>query len=355
MINRGGSMKSNANGHGANGNERAFVPNLAFGSNQAAEYHDPEYFSEDASKKVGTKLVYGPRAQERVFRHKVSVFHTDGLRLVAGASTGMQFTGAAASAAFILVPFHGSTRITCDSETVEWQQGKNALLVPPAPFSGEASTRSVVGIEIQPGRLSDMARSMLLDQKAAERDVMLDSNRFRSLDLHIGRIQFDVVFAQYMAMIDALNGDIGLVGRAGVDDMIVRTAVMLLAPELFIAQPSLPSVKRSNLHTVCDYIEANLDQKLTLSVLETVSGLSTRGLQYAFASTFGMSPMQWVRVRRVEAVRRLLLAAHAGENVTAIASRYFVNLGEFSRLYRERFGELPSQTLQTALRKPLRS
>ena len=118
------SMKTQKKDGNQSSPERVFVPALAFGSNSAAEYHDAELFSEDASNKVRAQLSYRPRIKDRQFRHKVAVIQAPDVRLVAGASTGMQFSVAAASGPFIMMPFHGSTRMTCDSRTVEWHRAK---------------------------------------------------------------------------------------------------------------------------------------------------------------------------------------------------------------------------------------
>ncbi|KPF94439.1 hypothetical protein IP86_22270 [Rhodopseudomonas sp. AAP120] len=116
---------------------------------------------------------------------------------------------------------------------------------------------------------------------------------------------------------------------------------------MFLGDPVRPKPpRRYQIDDVCDYILANLDQKLTLSDLEPISGLSSRVLQYAFRERFGCSPMQWVNDQRLEQVRALIQGAPPGSRVSAIASAYFSNLGDFAQRYRRRFGELPSVTME---------
>jgi transcriptional regulator GlxA family with amidase domain len=140
--------------------------------------------------------------------------------------------------------------------------------------------------------------------------------------------------------------------RTGLEDMMLRAVVMLLAPKLFLAEGKR---RKTKLNEVCDYIDANLDKKITLTELERLSGHSARSLQYAFRSAFDRTPMQWVLDQRLEAVRRRILAAKAGVTLTALAADYFGNLGEFARLYKARYGELPSQTLQRSQARPLKT
>ena len=61
-----------------------------------------------------------------------------------------------------------------------------------------------------------------------------------------------------------------------------------------------------------------------------------------------MPPLQFLKIRRLEAARRELRSARPDEtNVTEVATTYgFYHLGRFSRWYQERFGELPSDTLR---------
>jgi len=90
-----------------------------------------------------------------------------------------------------------------------------------------------------------------------------------------------------------------------------------------------------------------LEQPLTLKDLAQRLGSSSSALSYGFQDLFGMSPMRYLKVRRLNAVRRLLKARHPeGTNVKALAGRFgFWNSGHFARDYKALFGELPSETL----------
>jgi transcriptional regulator GlxA family with amidase domain len=96
---------------------------------------------------------------------------------------------------------------------------------------------------------------------------------------------------------------------------------------------------------LCEYILADLERTLTITELESVFGVSARSLQYAFRRRFNCTPGQWIVEQKLLAVHSRLLKAKLGESVTQIAIKFFGNLGDFSRKYRHRFGELPSQTL----------
>jgi len=74
-------------------------------------------------------------------------------------------------------------------------------------------------------------------------------------------------------------------------------------------------------------------------------------LEYAFKEVMGLAPITYLTRLRLHRVRQALLeATHGSTTVSAEALNWgFWHFGEFSRAYKECFGELPSDTLR---RKP---
>lgn len=71
-----------------------------------------------------------------------------------------------------------------------------------------------------------------------------------------------------------------------------------------------------------------------------------------FQSRRGMSPLRFVTERRLAAAQRSLSAATQRDDVTRVALGLgFNHAGRFSALYRQTFGELPSETLKRAFRR----
>jgi transcriptional regulator GlxA family with amidase domain len=63
----------------------------------------------------------------------------------------------------------------------------------------------------------------------------------------------------------------------------------------------------------------------------------------------GMTPTAFLRERRLELAREMLGDPGLATTVTSVALACgFGHLGEFSTLYRHRFGERPSDTLRRA-------
>jgi len=100
-----------------------------------------------------------------------------------------------------------------------------------------------------------------------------------------------------------------------------------------------------------DYALACLGDRLYLTDLCRATGVSERSLEYAFKEIMGMTPTAYLTRVRLHRVRKALQAATpASTTVSAEAlNQGFWHFGEFSRAYRDCFGELPSETLrQTA-------
>lgn len=99
-----------------------------------------------------------------------------------------------------------------------------------------------------------------------------------------------------------------------------------------------------------DYIERHLSEPLSMDAIAEHVGVSVRSIQQGFKDELGVTPMAYLRERRLERVREELTDAAAGDGVTVteVAERWgFNHLGSFAVLYRKRWGESPSQTLQS--------
>ncbi len=94
-------------------------------------------------------------------------------------------------------------------------------------------------------------------------------------------------------------------------------------------------------------------EPITLDDLCRQMYVSRRSVIQGFREHLGIGPMAYLKLQRLHAVRRQLLAAAPDQvSVTGVAANFgFFNSGHFARDYRQLFGELPSITL---LARPLR-
>jgi len=94
-----------------------------------------------------------------------------------------------------------------------------------------------------------------------------------------------------------------------------------------------------------------IDQPCRLSRLAEAASCSERSLQLAFREAYGVGPVAWFRVMRLnEAHRELRDRGSSDTRIAEVAMRWgFSHLGRFSIEYRKFFGETPSQTLRYSL------
>jgi len=100
-----------------------------------------------------------------------------------------------------------------------------------------------------------------------------------------------------------------------------------------------------------DHAMSQTGDHLYVSDLCRVAAVSERTLEYAFKEVMGLTPVTYLIRVRLHRVRQALLAATQGSTTvsTEALNWGFWHFGEFSRAYKDCFGELPSDTLR---RKP---
>jgi AraC-like DNA-binding protein len=97
-----------------------------------------------------------------------------------------------------------------------------------------------------------------------------------------------------------------------------------------------------------DYALSHTDDNVYVGDLCRAAATSERALEYAFKNVMGLTPVAYLTRLRLHRVRRALLAAtHGSATVSALALDWgFWHFGDFSRAYKDCFGELPSETLR---------
>lgn len=90
-------------------------------------------------------------------------------------------------------------------------------------------------------------------------------------------------------------------------------------------------------------------EHLHVPALCRATGVSERTLEYAFKEIMGLSPVAYLIRLRLHRARAALLAAEPGSTRVSVEALKcgFWHFGEFSRAYKQCFGELPSQTLRS--------
>lgn len=95
-------------------------------------------------------------------------------------------------------------------------------------------------------------------------------------------------------------------------------------------------------------LEARASEPIYLAELCESAQVSERTLRNAFQHLYGVSPIRYLALRRMELVRRALRDADPRQTrVSDVASRFgFTNLGRFAMEFRQLYGESPSRMLR---------
>ncbi|MBR1177208.1 helix-turn-helix domain-containing protein [Bradyrhizobium sp. KB893862 SZCCT0404] len=133
----------------------------------------------------------------------------------------------------------------------------------------------------------------------------------------------------------------------------LQSTLLQLVAEVLTSELNISITRVTPQRTIADralaYALSRRENPPSVDDLCRQIGVSRRNLQDCFRDAFGFSPTHFLRVARLNAVRReLKTIAATGQRVSigdVAASWGFWHLSRFAGNYRELFGELPSQTL----------
>jgi len=93
-----------------------------------------------------------------------------------------------------------------------------------------------------------------------------------------------------------------------------------------------------------EHIDANLGDNIRVVDLCQISGVSLSTLERGFRRELQMTPIAYIRARRLDAVRRALIQGDPNTPIAQLAHDYGIShMGRFSADYRRQFGVLPSE------------
>jgi AraC-like DNA-binding protein len=139
-------------------------------------------------------------------------------------------------------------------------------------------------------------------------------------------------------------------GIGSLEELLMST-LLLLQPSNYHTQLVMPA-EQPGLRVVrqtLDFIEAHLSERIKMTDIAKNVHMSVRAIQQGFRDELGTTPMLYLRDRRLERAHEDLTDAipSDGVTVTDVAKRWgFHHLGSFAALYRNRWGESPSETLR---------
>lgn len=222
----------------------------------------------------------------------------------------------------------------------------NEVFVMPPGSDGTYRTPAdlcLINLQIPEARLRTALRTM----SGQEFDQLVPGSRRMTLPKEtISRL---TMIADHVVE-DSLNPSINVdsdVRQHEAEEFLVTTLVTGLTEHLDLRPEQGRKNRVEYVGLARDYIESHLDTPLGIETLTREVGVSRRTLEAAFRDVFDTTPLRYVKIRRLHAARRRLLAGSRSElNVTTVAlASGFQHLSYFSRDYHALFGEYPSETL----------
>ncbi|QBE61796.1 AraC family transcriptional regulator [Pseudoduganella lutea] len=250
---------------------------------------------------------------------------------------------------FVLVhtSLHGGMEIDCDGRKLWIREGRSAVLAPRKNVQLRWSPRNRQMIVKVPRRLLVAAANnagigtvapepgFLLPPALDEQWKLLVQTTLASADQASPRRQWTSHLEQTIAAFIVLHEP----AQEGAT-----------APAIAPGHCADGNAGRGAIDALVGYIDQHLGGPISLQDLTLATGLGIRTVNALCQRHFGMTPMEVVRNRRLDAVHsRLRVDPHA--SVTETAMNFgFGHLGRFSAYYEARFQELPRQT-QRACRR----
>lgn len=218
------------------------------------------------------------------------------------------------------------------------QDGKEALLTP-GDISLYDTTRPYTLIS------DDNMRHIVLMFPRSSIDLSAaDLGELTATRLPANRAMCQVISPFLLRMaknFESLNGGAALRLAHTTIDLVTT----LFANELDVGLEGTNEPRRRLLNQIKNFIEANLDdESLAPPQIAAAHYISVRQLHQLF-STEGMSVSSWIRTRRLEHCRRMLVdPVHAGRSVSEIGARWGLpDAPHFSRVFKIAYGVSPRQ------------
>lgn len=321
---------------------------MVFGGGHAYVNNDINLLCDLIADVAPTLKTYESIAPHSTFYHRSASIEVQDLSLAATVCSPVAYEVSEDDHIYFFMPLHGKSHATTGKEHQISQSGANFYLTPGHSRKGFTGEVSMLQAALNPKRLQSTALTMFGPRFRKQIDDRLCNTHV--LPMKVAHLHFDHLITNICKTIDDCALDANTLNAVGFDDIFYRAIVSIAFPDLLLQHADSSNdlsyqSSRQQLELVCEHVMANLDKTLSLTHLERIGDMSARGLQYAFKKRFQVSPTQWIREQRLLRARNMLQQKTPEETITAIAVALgFPSHSVFSKYYKDRFGELPSQT-----------
>lgn len=233
------------------------------------------------------------------------------------------------------LPDHGATtRINGRQTAADW------IMVQPGNVEFELVTPSAYSI------YGIVASRELLVETARRCGCQIDWQRVQSAELLQVEAQAQAKCLRVLSQLLPAEGESTADGAAQWQELVLSTLLDML--DHSCVEPAMAASLQRRRHVVAlarEYIMAHRSESITVPELCERVHVSRRTLQYCFEDVLGMSPMLYLRMVRLNGVRRQLQDGGAIGDVAG--SWGLSNFSQFSSDYRKLFGQCPSASLRS--------
>ena len=308
---------------------------------------DPDFADEFVRSRHQWAKSYSIVGSRRDFRLQCVSLNLRSAIVSRSITTANKIEGTPVDRVVSIISEHGSCSIESRGVSVSSSNGLSAIVQPQDRYiyqSSEKDSGFVISME-----LGDIARH--IEVQEGDKASIANASRPLALDLTSGN---GASFFRALTFVwDQLTGSHSQPSAqlvAAYEDLLLHNYVAMLLPALDsksdqpTIDPGLDLIRRA-----CELIRSRLDQPIRIGDIAGELGISARHLQAGFRRHLDTTPGQFMRERRLELAHRLLSAPRPGNTVSSIALYCgFNHLGEFSGLYRRRYGVSPSKTIRSA-------
>ena len=171
------------------------------------------------------------------------------------------------------------------------------------------------------------------------------SNRAFADDDWRGQLLKSSILQAASALSAIPDGSMRMASYLNVDDALLRVVALCFSDGFAsYARNPKPAACSRQVRRADEFITANALMPVSVSDIARAAGVSDRSLQLAFRRDLDCTPMQRLRERRLMLAFAALERSKGDDTIAAIAAAHgFANAGDFSVLFRKRFGVAPSE------------
>jgi len=299
------------------------------------------------------RLIDAPNARARVSR-----FNIEAVTIGEVLSTGHEVEVSEPMAVSLIVPIRGRITSTTRSNQIRARAGEALLFSPNSrkTMVESAGAREFLGVPVLiPAGALEQTAERLGFACPRNRAAWNFSTKLSATSAPASQELIQMVNLLYAEIVRKDRIGFGSTKQNAWSQLLHEKIVEVLteAGVLHGRLESDPAAASRHVRRATEYLYSNYDQILGVADIANSCGISIRSLQDAFRSVWSMTPLDFLLAIRLDAAREMLIRSDGEKTVTEVALACGLShLGRFSVAYRERFGELPSETLRRRVALP---